>query len=105
VRVAVGDTRLHFDVEAWGSYTTARRRESGSRWPDRFFRAEAFTYDWFEKLYRITPPTLILAGELDPITTSQTTRTWPARSPAHGWMSSPSPATASSGTSRRKHSR
>ena len=34
-----------------------------------FFRGEAFTYDWFADLGRITAPTLILAGELDPITT------------------------------------
>jgi pimeloyl-ACP methyl ester carboxylesterase len=36
---------------------------------DHFFRGEAMTYDWFEELDRITAPTLILAGELDPITT------------------------------------
>ncbi len=34
-----------------------------------FFRGEATTYDWFGELDRITAPTLILAGELDPITT------------------------------------
>lgn len=34
-----------------------------------FFRGEAFTYDWFGGLDRIRSPTLILAGELDPITT------------------------------------
>lgn len=34
-----------------------------------FFRGEAFTYDWLDQLERIRCPTLILAGELDPITT------------------------------------
>ncbi len=34
-----------------------------------FFRGEAFTYDWLDELERIRCPTLILAGELDPITT------------------------------------
>jgi len=34
-----------------------------------FFRGEANTYDWFGRLDRITCPTLILAGTLDPITT------------------------------------
>lgn len=34
-----------------------------------FFRGEGFTYDWFGNLDRIRCPTLILAGELDPITT------------------------------------
>lgn len=34
-----------------------------------FFRGEASTYDWFGELDRIRCPTLILAGELDPITT------------------------------------
>ena len=34
-----------------------------------FFRGEGFTYDWFGELDRIRCPTLILAGELDPITT------------------------------------
>jgi pimeloyl-ACP methyl ester carboxylesterase len=34
-----------------------------------FFRGEGFTYDWFGALDRIQCPTLILAGELDPITT------------------------------------
>jgi pimeloyl-ACP methyl ester carboxylesterase len=34
-----------------------------------FFRGEARTYDWFDELDRIAAPTLILAGELDPITT------------------------------------
>jgi len=33
-----------------------------------FFRGEAFAYDWFDDLSRIRCPTLILAGELDPIT-------------------------------------
>jgi proline iminopeptidase len=43
----------------------ARREEVGFH----FFRGEAFTYDWFADLSRIKAPTLILAGELDPITT------------------------------------
>lgn len=43
-----------------------RRREVGYH----FFRGEAFTYDWTPDLPRIQCPTLILAGELDPITTS-----------------------------------
>jgi pimeloyl-ACP methyl ester carboxylesterase len=34
-----------------------------------FFRNEIDTYDWFGDLYRIQCPTLILAGELDPMTT------------------------------------
>jgi pimeloyl-ACP methyl ester carboxylesterase len=34
-----------------------------------FFRDEIRTYDWFDDLNRIRCPTLILAGELDPITT------------------------------------
>lgn len=34
-----------------------------------FFREEIHTYDWFDDLHRIRCPTLILAGELDPITT------------------------------------
>jgi pimeloyl-ACP methyl ester carboxylesterase len=34
-----------------------------------FFAAEGFTYDWLGELDRIRCPTLILAGELDPITT------------------------------------
>ena len=34
-----------------------------------FFRDEIKTYDWFDDLDRIRCPTLILAGELDPITT------------------------------------
>ena len=34
-----------------------------------FFRGEWRTYDWFGDLDRIRCPTLILAGELDPITT------------------------------------
>jgi pimeloyl-ACP methyl ester carboxylesterase len=42
-----------------------RREEVGFH----FFRGEAFTYDWFADLDRIKAPTLILAGELDPITT------------------------------------
>jgi proline iminopeptidase len=42
-----------------------RREEVGFH----FFRGEAFTYDWFADLGRIKAPTLILAGELDPITT------------------------------------
>lgn len=33
-----------------------------------FFRGEGFAYDWFGDLGRIGCPTLILAGELDPIT-------------------------------------
>jgi pimeloyl-ACP methyl ester carboxylesterase len=35
-----------------------------------FFRGEGFTYDWFDQLKHIRCPTLILAGELDPITTT-----------------------------------
>jgi proline iminopeptidase len=34
-----------------------------------FFGGEAMTYDWFGELDRIRCPTLILAGELDPVTT------------------------------------
>ena len=34
-----------------------------------FFAGEGFTYDWLGELDRIRCPTLILAGELDPITT------------------------------------
>lgn len=34
-----------------------------------FFGGEGFTYDWFGDLGRIRCPTLILAGELDPVTT------------------------------------
>jgi pimeloyl-ACP methyl ester carboxylesterase len=34
-----------------------------------FFAGEGFTYDWLGELDRIGCPTLILAGELDPITT------------------------------------
>ncbi len=34
-----------------------------------FFGGEAFTFDWFDDLDRIRCPTLILAGDLDPITT------------------------------------
>ena len=34
-----------------------------------FTRGEAFTYDWFGELDQIRCPTLILAGELDPVTT------------------------------------
>ena len=34
-----------------------------------FFRDEIRTYDWFGELDRIRVPTLVLAGELDPITT------------------------------------
>ena len=34
-----------------------------------FFGGEAFTYDWMGELGRIRCPTLIMAGELDPITT------------------------------------
>ena len=34
-----------------------------------FFRGEGFTYDWFDELDRIRCPTLVLAGELDPVTT------------------------------------
>src|SRR5579859_2134704 len=34
-----------------------------------FFRGEGLDYDWFGELERIRCPTLILAGELDPITT------------------------------------
>ena len=34
-----------------------------------FFRGEIHTYDWFGDLDRIRCPTLILAGELDPIAT------------------------------------
>jgi len=33
-----------------------------------FFKGEGFTYDWFGELDRIRCPTLILAGEVDPIT-------------------------------------
>lgn len=42
-----------------------RREEVGFH----FFGGEAYTYDWFADLEKITAPTLILAGELDPITT------------------------------------
>jgi proline iminopeptidase len=34
-----------------------------------FFRGEQRTFDWFGDLDRIRCPTLILAGELDPMTT------------------------------------
>jgi pimeloyl-ACP methyl ester carboxylesterase len=34
-----------------------------------FFRDEIRTYDWFGELDRVRVPTLVLAGELDPITT------------------------------------
>jgi pimeloyl-ACP methyl ester carboxylesterase len=34
-----------------------------------FFRDEIHTFDWFDELDRIRCPTLILAGDLDPITT------------------------------------
>ena len=34
-----------------------------------FFGGEGFTYDWFGDLARIRCPTLILAGERDPVTT------------------------------------
>jgi proline-specific peptidase len=34
-----------------------------------FSGSEAFTYDWFGELDQIRCPTLILAGELDPVTT------------------------------------
>ena len=44
---------------------TIRRDEVGFH----FFRGEAFTYDWMGELGRIRCPTLIIAGELDPITT------------------------------------
>ncbi|HUK94689.1 MAG TPA: alpha/beta fold hydrolase [Gaiellaceae bacterium] len=33
-----------------------------------FFRGEGFTFDWLGDLHRVRCPTLILAGELDPIT-------------------------------------
>ena len=33
-----------------------------------FFKGEGFTFDWLDDLARITCPTLVLAGELDPIT-------------------------------------
>ena len=34
-----------------------------------FFREELRSFDWFGDLERVRCPTLILAGELDPITT------------------------------------
>jgi pimeloyl-ACP methyl ester carboxylesterase len=33
-----------------------------------FFRGEAFAYDWIDDLGRVRCPTLVLAGDLDPIT-------------------------------------
>lgn len=33
-----------------------------------FFRGEGFTFDWLDDLHRVESPTLILAGEVDPIT-------------------------------------
>jgi pimeloyl-ACP methyl ester carboxylesterase len=52
-----------FDADAIAR--VVRREEVGFH----FFRGEAFTYDWFADLGRIKAPTLILAGEVDPITT------------------------------------
>jgi pimeloyl-ACP methyl ester carboxylesterase len=53
-----------------------------------FFRGEQRTFDWFGDLVRIRCPTLILAGELDPMTClttmSLTTMRWPRPSEDRG---------------------
>ena len=64
-----------------------------------FFGGELQTYNWFDDLNRIHCPTLILAGEVDPIATSWITRCWLPRSRGHGSRSFQTLDTACSATS------